>query len=116
MNGRSGRPSLHQLIIRRSCYPILFRFAGTPSIARQDLEEAKMGTLVFVCPNSGREVFTGLEIDSASFQGLPKVLAEINCSDCCETHNLFEVRSRLVATPPEGSNHALPGTPDPIAD
>jgi hypothetical protein len=75
-----------------------------------------MGTLVFVCPNSGREVFTGLEIDSASFQGLPKVLAEINCSDCCETHNLFEVRSRLVATPPEGSNHALPGTPDPIAD
>jgi hypothetical protein len=36
-----------------------------------------MGTLVFVCPTSGREVFTGLEIDPASFQGLPKVLAEI---------------------------------------
>ena len=68
-----------------------------------------MGTLVFVCPNSGREVFTGLEIDSASFQGLP---------DCGGTHNLFEVQSRLVddiSTPPEGSNHALPGTPDPIA-
>ena len=63
-----------------------------------------MGTLVFVCPNSGREVFTGLEIDSASFQGLPKLRAEINCSDCGGTHNLFEVRSRLVATPPEGSN------------
>jgi hypothetical protein len=57
---------------------MLFGLAGTPSIARQDLEEAKMGTLVFVCPNSGREVFTGLEIDSASFQGLSKVLAEIN--------------------------------------
>ena len=77
-----------------------------------------MVTLVFVCPNSGREVFTGLEIDSASFQGLSKVLAEINCSDCGGTHNLFEVQSRLVddiSTPPEGSNHALPGTPDPIA-
>ena len=103
--------------MRSSCYPILFRFAGTPSIARQDLEEAKMGTLVFVCPNSGREVFTGLEIDSASFQGLSKVLAEINCSDCGGTHNLFEIQSRLVdeiSNPPEGSNHA-PGTPDPIA-
>ena len=35
-----------------------------------------MGILVFVCPTSGREVFTGLEIDPASFQGLPK-FAEI---------------------------------------
>ena len=40
-------------------------------------EEAKMGILVFVCPISGREVFTGLEIDPASFQGLPKLRAEI---------------------------------------
>ena len=40
-----------------------------------------MGTLVFVCPTSGREVFTGLEIDPASFEGLSKVLAEIKCPD-----------------------------------
>ena len=77
-----------------------------------------MGTLVFVCPNSGREVFTGLEIDPASFQGLSKVLAEIKCPDCDATHNLYEVDSRLVddgPTPPDGSNHAFPGKPDPIA-
>ena len=55
-----------------------------------------MGTLVFVCPTSGREVFTGLEIDPVSLQGLPKVLAEITCPDCAKTHNLFEVKSRLV--------------------
>ena len=55
-----------------------------------------MGTLVFVCPTSGREVFTGLEIDPASFQGLSKVLAEIKCPDCDGTHNLYEVDSRLV--------------------
>jgi hypothetical protein len=36
-----------------------------------------MGTLVFVCPTSCRETFTGLESDQASFEGLPKVLAEI---------------------------------------
>jgi hypothetical protein len=40
-----------------------------------------MGTLVFVCPTSCREVFTGLEIDPASFQGISKVLAEIKCPD-----------------------------------
>src|SRR6478736_1828621 len=59
--------------MRRSCKATLFRLVGAPSIARQDSEEAKMGTLVFVCPTSGREVFTGLEIDPASFEGLRKV-------------------------------------------
>ena len=76
-----------------------------------------MGTLVFVCPTSGREVFTGLEIDPASFQGLPKVLAEIKCAGCGGTHNLFEVESRLAddgSTPPDEPNHAFSGTPDPI--
>ena len=77
-----------------------------------------MGTLVFVCPTSGREVFTGLEIDPASFRGISKVLAEIKCPDCGGAHNLFEVKSRLVddgSTPPDGCNCAFPGTPDPIA-
>ena len=80
---------------------MLLGFVGTPSFARQDSEEAKMGTLVFVCPTSGREVFTGLEIDPASFQGISKVLAEIKCPDCGGAHNLFEVESRLVD---DGSN------------
>jgi hypothetical protein len=73
-----------------------------------------MGTLVFVCPTSGREVFTGLEIDPASFQGLPKVLAEIKCADCGGTHNLFEVESRLVDDGSDGSNHAFPRNTRPL--
>ena len=97
---------------------MLFGFVGTPFSLAKISEEAKMGTLVFVCPTSGREVFTGLEIDPASFQGLSKVLAEIKCPDCGGTHNLFEVKSRLVddgSTPSDGSNHAFPGTPGPVA-
>jgi hypothetical protein len=62
----------------------LFRLVGAPTIARQDSEEAKVGTLVFVCPTSGREVFTGLEIDPASFEGLRKVLAEPGTPDPIE--------------------------------
>jgi hypothetical protein len=63
-----------------------------------------MSALIFVCPTSGREVFTGLEIDQASFKGLPEILADIKCPDCGGTHNLFHVESRLVdegSTPPD---------------
>jgi predicted RNA-binding Zn-ribbon protein involved in translation (DUF1610 family) len=41
-----------------------------------------MGALVFVCPTSGREVSSGVEIDAESYRGLPKVLAEILCPAC----------------------------------
>ena len=59
-----------------------------------------MSALFFVCPESGREVSTGIEIDNDSFQrGLPTVLAEIRCPECGSTHNLFDVslRSKITA-------------------
>jgi hypothetical protein len=63
-------------------------------------KEAKMSGLLFVCPNSGQEISTGVEIDSGSFyQGLPRVLADIKCPDCGLIHNLFEVQSRLTDEP-----------------
>ena len=55
-----------------------------------------MGALVFVCPTSGHEVSTGLEIDPTTYRSLPKVLAEIKCPDCGLTHNLFQVEARLI--------------------
>jgi 4-hydroxy-3-methylbut-2-en-1-yl diphosphate synthase IspG/GcpE len=60
------------------------------------MKEAKMGALVFVCPTSGREVSTGVEIDAESYRDLPKVLAEISCPACGRTHNLYQVEARLV--------------------
>ena len=41
-----------------------------------------MGALFFVCPTSGQEVSTGVEIDAESYRDLPKVLAEISCPVC----------------------------------
>ena len=38
-----------------------------------------MGTLVFVCPTTGLEVFTGLEMDFDTFADLPSVLPDILC-------------------------------------
>ena len=58
-----------------------------------------MSALFFVCPESGREVSTGIEIDNDSFQrGLPTVLAEIRCPECGSTHNLFDVQTRFEPT------------------
>jgi len=55
-----------------------------------------MGALVFVCPTSGHEVSTGLEIDPESYRALPEGLAEIKCPACGLTHNLYQVEARLV--------------------
>ena len=38
-----------------------------------------MGTLVFVCPTTGLEVFTGLEMDIDTFADLPGVLPQSRC-------------------------------------
>ena len=44
-----------------------------------------MGTLVFVCPATGLEVFTGLEMDHDSFAALPSVLPDIRCPPLSQT-------------------------------
>ena len=55
-----------------------------------------MGTLVFVCPTTGLEVFTGLEMDFDTFADLPGVLPDIRCPHCPKPHQLRHVAARLV--------------------
>jgi hypothetical protein len=74
------------------------------SPAKIECEEAKMGALVFVCPTSGREVSSGVEIDAESYKDLPKVLAEILCPVCGCTHNLYQIEAWLV----DGEQNSLP--------
>ena len=67
-----------------------------PKVRRFLAADAKMSPLFFVCPETGREVSTGIDIDTDSFErGLPRVLAEINCPECGSMHNLFGVETRL---------------------
>ena len=54
-----------------------------------------MGALFFVCPTTGREVSTGIEIDPTSYRGLPTEFTEITCPVCNETHNLSNVRPHV---------------------
>ena len=57
-----------------------------------------MGTLVFVCPATGLEVFTGLEMDRDTFAALPSVLPDIRCPHCSKPHPLSEVAAWLAFT------------------
>src|SRR6476661_5862625 len=70
--------------------------------------EANMGALIFVCPTSGHEVSTGLEIDPDSYRALPKVLAEVKCPACGLIHNLYEVDTRLADESSDGTQRTNP--------
>ena len=48
--------------------------------------EAKMGTLVFVCPATGEEVSTGIEMDMPTLAQLE--LAKIYCPHCRQAHHM----------------------------
>lgn len=50
-----------------------------------------MGTLVFVCPMTGLEVSTGLEMDFDTFAALPSVWPDIRCPHCRKPHQLLQL-------------------------
>jgi hypothetical protein len=54
-----------------------------------------MGMLVFVCPATGREVHTGLEIDRATFISLTGQKHEVRCPHCPEPHHTTEILTWL---------------------
>ena len=50
-----------------------------------------MGTLVFVCPTTGQEVSTGIEVDRTSFKGLPRTRTAIFCPRCRKNHKVSDL-------------------------
>jgi hypothetical protein len=60
-----------------------------------------MGTLVFVCPTTGHEVSTGVEVDRLSFKRLPRTKTAIFCPRCRKNHMLATVWAWLVDGVPE---------------
>ena len=50
-----------------------------------------MGTLRFVCPKSGLEVDTGIEVDPVSFNGLYR--ERLGCPECLDVHQLSETKA-----------------------
>lgn len=56
-----------------------------------------MGSLVFVCPATGLEVSTGLEMDTDTFATLPSVQPDIHCPHCPKPHQLSELAAWLAS-------------------
>jgi hypothetical protein len=55
--------------------------------------EAEMGALCFVCPATGLEVSTELEVDAGSYETLTKNGDPVRCPHCAEPHMLSELKS-----------------------
>ena len=58
-----------------------------------------MGVLKVRCPESGREVSTGIEIDPQSFAALPDKLPVSNCPLCGLDHAWLKCGARFVEDP-----------------
>ena len=64
-----------------------------------------MGTLGFVCPTTGREVDTGIEVDSLSFTSLHS--EQLGCPECLETHQLSLIKVWVADTGPARADRVI---------
>ena len=55
-----------------------------------------MGTLVYVCPITGHQVSTGVEVDRSSFKSLPRTKTAIFCPRCHKNHLLSRIWAHCV--------------------
>lgn len=63
--------------------------------------EQVMGVLLIKCPNTGRELSTGIQLDANSLGLLPNVVSEVKCPHCRTTHSWRPRDARFVdAIPP----------------
>ena len=60
-----------------------------------------MGTLIFVCPTTGQQVSTGVEVDRSTYRSLPRTKTAIFCPRCRENHSLSRVWAWLDSNVPE---------------
>lgn len=73
--------------------PLVRSFANWSIVSREDT----VGTLCFVCPTSGREVDTGIDVDPQSFGGLRG--EQLGCPDCLEVHQLSQIKAWVADVP-----------------
>ena len=59
-----------------------------------------MGTLVFVCPTSGQEISTGVEVDRSSYRKLSRTKTAIFCPRCRKSHKLSVIWAWLANETP----------------
>ena len=61
-----------------------------------------MGVLVIKCPNTGRDVATGIQVDSATFARMPNEVTETRCPHCRTKHSWRPRDAKYVEALPPG--------------
>jgi hypothetical protein len=65
-----------------------------------------MGTLVFVCPTTGHEVSTGVEIDRSNYKSLSRTKTSVFCPRCRKSLMLAAIWAWLVDEVPESPDES----------
>ena len=60
-----------------------------------------MGTLIFVCPTTGHQSSTGVEVDRSSYKSLPRTKTTIFCPRCHKSHLLSRIWAWLDSNDPQ---------------
>ena len=60
-----------------------------------------MPPLKFICPATGIEIDTGIDLDVQSFADLPRNITPFGCPHCANSHLLAHVQAWLGELQPE---------------
>jgi len=54
-----------------------------------------LGTIITVCPDTGREIATGIETDAATFSRIASIVGSVWCPHCQADHEWSVATARL---------------------
>jgi predicted RNA-binding Zn-ribbon protein involved in translation (DUF1610 family) len=63
-----------------------------------------MGIVVFTCPVTGNDVWTGIDTDPESFELVDAFDVRLSCPKCGRRHDWSELKGRLVEKPRHNRN------------
>lgn len=72
-----------------------------------------MARLMIVCPSTGQDVFTGIEISSDTIAQIPDIVARMMCPACSQEHAWSKKDARLDE--PDAGDAASSGVPPDAA-
>src|SRR5262245_39188227 len=76
-------------------------------IRRKTRQERPMGAVMVRCPQTGRDIPTGLVTDRKSFESMPVFFARVHCPICRTEHEWFPKEAWVCEAEPRAQGTAL---------
>ena len=74
---------------------------------KKQLQEAKMGVVMIRCPQTGREIRTGMTADRNTFHATPVFFARAYCPFCRTEHEWFAKEAWICEEEPRPLTRAV---------